>query len=116
MSCHNVGHALNSVATGILHYYDMREISFDVAKNLLKIARDGVGFCDGNFPEAVACLDDRCGCCLQQSEVLLGAYDLPAKYKNMQKFMENNIYRDKIVNGQVCPRCLEKLAGITNNN
>ena len=47
MSCHNVGHALNTVATGILHYYDIGEIPFEVAKNLLKIARDGVGFCDG---------------------------------------------------------------------
>ena len=111
MSCHNVGHALNTVATGILHYYDIGEISFEVAKDLLKIARDGVGFCDGNYPEAVACLDDRCGHCLAKSEDLLGAYNLPTKYKNMQKFMENNIYRDKIVNGQVCPRCLEELTG-----
>ena len=78
----------HTVATGILHYYDKGEISFEVAKDLLKIARNGVGFCAGNYSEAVACLDDRCGHCLAKSEDLLGAYDLPANYKDIQTFLK----------------------------
>ena len=54
MSCHSIGHGLNSVSKKVLELYDEGKIEFSVAKDLLYTTRNAVHYCDGNTYEAIA--------------------------------------------------------------
>ncbi len=49
MSCHSIGHGLNSVSKKVLELYDEGKIEFSVAKDLLYTTRNAVHYCDGNM-------------------------------------------------------------------
>ena len=76
MSCHSIGHGLNSVSKKVLELYDEGKIEFSVAKDLLYTTRNAVHYCDGNTYEAIACFDGcRCARCLKKTNELYGLYD-----------------------------------------
>ena len=53
MSCHSIGHGLNSVSKKVLELYDEGKIEFSVAKDLLYTTRNAVHYCDGNTYEVL---------------------------------------------------------------
>ena len=76
MSCHSIGHGLNSVSKKVLELYDEGKIEFSVAKDLLYTTRNAVHYCDGNTYEAIGCFDGcRCARCLKKTNELYGLYD-----------------------------------------
>ena len=71
MSCHDIGHGLNTVSIKVLELYDEGKIDFTIAKDLLCTIEKGVHWCDGNEYEAVECLEGcRCGRCLVETDDL----------------------------------------------
>lgn len=44
MSCHSIGHGLNSVSKKVLELYDEGKIEFSVAKDLLYTTRNAVHY------------------------------------------------------------------------
>lgn len=109
MSCHNIGYGLNNVGKTIFEKYKNGEISFNTTFELLKTVRDSVGFCDGNVDEALTFMENRCGCCLEEKNYFIKSYDIPEKYLYAENFLLENCWRNKILNGQICTDCLEKL-------
>ena len=77
MSCHSIGHGLNSVSKKVLELYDEGKFEFSVAKDLLYTTRNAVHYCDGNTYEAIGCFDGcRCARCLKKTNDLYGRYDV----------------------------------------
>ena len=77
MSCHSIGHGLNSVSKKVLELYDEGKFEFSVAKDLLYTTRNAVHYCDGNTYEAIGCFDGcRCARCLKKTNDLYGLYDV----------------------------------------
>ncbi len=69
MSCHNIGHGMNSVVKVILKMYDNGELDLPKAKKLIRACRVGVNWCDGNEGEAIECMrETRCNKCLRPFE------------------------------------------------
>lgn len=77
MSCHNIGHALNDVVLVILDKYSQGKINIETARELIQACYAAVGWCDGNYYEAVdCCRENRCGRCLQKLSPGNKLYDL----------------------------------------
>lgn len=81
MSCHSIGHGINTITHKLSELYDENKLSQEDFKELLKICQKAVRFCDGNPYEAVDCIigEDcmacrdiepiiRCGSCLKIME------------------------------------------------
>ena len=66
MSCHEIGRGMNHVAELVAEMYDAKEISKDAAVKLFRRLQEGVRFCDGNEEEAVSCISNRCGICMEK--------------------------------------------------
>lgn len=109
MSCHNIGHGLNNVGKTIFQKYKNGEIPFQTTFELLKTVRDSVYICDGNVDEALHFLDNNCGCCLEEKNILIKNYDQPKEYEYAKNFLENNCWKEKILNDKICINCLEKI-------
>lgn len=115
MSCHNIGRGVNTIVKSVLELYDKKEISFKAAKKLIIKSRDAVNWCDGNYNEALECMEAseniRCSCCLEKKnkEDLLNVYDLPEELYEKYGFLENEGYGDKIVSRFVCRDCANKM-------
>lgn len=78
MSCHSIGHGINSITHKLSELYDNNKIALEDFKDLLKICQRAVCFCDGNSYEAIDCIigEDsmanrdiepiiRCGSCMK---------------------------------------------------
>lgn len=77
MSCHDIGHGLNSVAELICEMFDAGEISKETAVKIFRRLQRGVHWCNGNEYEAIECISDRCGICLEKlkkGEILYPPY------------------------------------------
>lgn len=69
MSCHDIGHGLNSVTEVVMEMYMNDKITKDVASRLFHALRAGVHWCDGNEYEATESLEGiLCGRCLKVFE------------------------------------------------
>ncbi|MBR4495790.1 MAG: hypothetical protein IKP12_01485 [Acholeplasmatales bacterium] len=81
MSCHSIGHGINTITHKLSELYDENKLSQEDFKELLKICQKAVWFCDGNPPEAIYCVIGkdcmanrdidpviRCGSCLKIME------------------------------------------------
>ena len=108
MSCHNIGHGINTVNKEILKLLSEEKINFEVAFHLLCVARDAINYCDGNSYEAVECLEDKCGVCLKE-KATTNIYDLPEEKKHLRCLLEDAGYSSVIVNGFICDKCIDKL-------
>lgn len=115
MSCHSIGHGVNTIVECILELYDKKELSFKVAKELIIKSRNAINWCDGNYYEALECMESeigiRCGCCLEEKkeEDVLNVYDLPKDLLEEYRFLEKEGYGDKIVSCFVCKKCADKM-------
>ena len=102
MSCHNIGHGLNSVSSLVMQLYDEGKISESAARAILVKIRTAVYYCDGNEGEAYECLTDenRCGFCLRAipSGQELNCYDLGY---DMDKY--------NLASYCICPNCLSRM-------
>lgn len=56
MSCHCIGRGMNSVVKVVIRLFDEGKVSLDVAKEIIYMCREGVGYCDGNEYEALDCI------------------------------------------------------------
>ena len=113
MSCHDIGHGLNSVVKVVLSEYENGNISYDSAHKIIKQCRDAVHYCDGNSYEALECFEEqgRCMCCLNKTDNLLRVFELPEKYKVFSKKLEKACYGDKLLGGYICEDCIKEFEG-----
>ena len=76
MSCHDIGHGLNTVTALVMLLRDQGELSDTTAAKLLKKAKAAVHWCDGNEYEAVESIYGcYCGRCLRKMEPGQKLYD-----------------------------------------
>lgn len=47
---------MNSVVKVVIRLFDEGKVSLDVAKEIIYMCREGVGYCDGNEYEALDCI------------------------------------------------------------
>ncbi|MCD8123968.1 MAG: hypothetical protein LUE23_02890 [Lachnospiraceae bacterium] len=111
MSCHNIGRGLNTVTRKSIELLDAGKITWDVAKELIRTARDGVNWCDGNDYEAVAyILQNRCGYCLEEikpGKPMYNLWDIDLDYnEELRLFRET---RDSVVASYLCPECFDSV-------
>ena len=114
MSCHEIGHGMNSVVEEVVVLYDAGEIALEPAKKIIYKARRGVWFCDGNEYEAVECIEDRCGYCMKKAEPGKRLYNVYAT-KSYQSDYSGGRERLKKLDGRLahtylCASCFDKLA------
>lgn len=111
MSCHHIGRGMNTVTRKTVELLDEERITLDVAKELIKTARNGVNWCDGNDYEAVAyILQNRCGCCLKKIEPGKPMYsleDTDLSYNEQNKLFKKT--SDSVVASYLCPECFDKV-------
>ncbi|MBQ6518062.1 MAG: hypothetical protein IJI14_05035 [Anaerolineaceae bacterium] len=109
MSCHSIGHGINSISNTVLDLYEAGKIDKDSAAVILHACRKGVNWCDGNGYEAVECLEERgyCGLCLEKSEELSNVFDndlpSPDTYNVFRK------YDKTAAHYYLCPECKKKV-------
>ena len=109
MSCHSIGHGLNSVSKKVLELYDEGKFEFSVAKDLLYTTRNAVHYCDGNTYEAIGCFDGcRCARCLKKTNDLYGLYDVLdecSEYYDIFSYKE-----DGVLSGDLCKDCFDEIS------
>lgn len=127
MSCHNIGHALNDVVLVILDKYSQGKISTETARELIQACYASVGWCDGNYYEAVdCCRENRCGRCLQKLSpgdklydlgdaiMLAGKHSLLKTYAPLQKAVDKRSKAFEMAESMaaypnVCENCLNSI-------
>ena len=113
MSCHDIGHGLNNVVKAIIHKLDSGEMTTTTGKDLIRVCRDSVNFCDGNMYEALEYLEEegRCSCCLGKygKDNLIDCYGPPDDLEYMNRYLYDNAYGKDILGAYVCRSCAEKL-------
>lgn len=81
MSCHDIGHGLNTVSNVVIELLDNNEISVDAARRIIAQCRKAVNWCDGNEGEAIEDIYKcRCGKCLKlvkKGEKLYNLWEFP---------------------------------------
>lgn len=118
MSCHDIGHGMNNVATEILKCYDAGKMDFDTARRLIITCRESVWFCDGNPDEAVTVFEkqNRCSCCLKTDCSAEDVHRLSDRAADALKkplsVVAKEVYRDRITGCTICPACLQEYFGI----
>lgn len=100
MSCHNIGHGLNTVSMVVSDLLDEGAISRDAAKKILLSCKNAVNWCDGNEYEATMCIRNTlCGHCLQKNKNLHAV--------SVEMYEAN--YRE-LVTDFICDDCLKLLS------
>ena len=108
MSCHSIGHGLNSVSKKVLELYDEGKFEFSVAKDLLYTTRNAVHYCDGNTYEAIGCFDGcRCARCLKKTNDLYGLYDVLDECSEYYDIFSNK--EDGVLSGDLCKDCFDEI-------
>ena len=76
MSCHDIGHGLNSVVEIVLEEFDNKNINHETAHKIIRQACNAVNYCDGNSYEAIECFKQqgRCTYCFRKVNNLLNVY------------------------------------------
>lgn len=106
MSCHNIGHGINSVSKEVDMLLSEQKIDTETARKLFLACRNGVNWCDGNENEAVECIDTkRCGCCLKETSDLTSLAD--AGYTGRERIRVMVQYQ--MVTGRLCNDCLREI-------
>ena len=109
MSCHSIGHGLNSVSKKVLELYDEGKFEFSVAKDLLYTTRNAVHYCDGNTYEAIGCFDGcRCARCLKKTNDLYGLYDVLDECSEYYDIFSNK--EDGVWSGDLCKDCFDEIS------
>lgn len=109
MSCHSIGHGLNSVSKKVLELYDEGKFEFSVAKDLLYTTRNAVHYCDGNTYEAIGCFDGcRCAICLKKTNDLYGLYDVLDECSEYYDIFSNK--EDGVLSGDLCKDCFDEIS------
>lgn len=108
MSCHDIGHGLNSVSESIMDLYIGKRISIEDTKLLLNKAKSAVYYCDGNEYEAIACLkyNDICSACLKSKDELYQLMDEISYNSEIYEEIDTNPY---YVDTIMCKDCARKL-------
>lgn len=103
MSCHNIGHGINTITELLIEQYRKGEISKEAYRALLIRCGRAVNYCDGNDYEALEALSSAgiCGFCLEENNQLLdNTRDIypgdTVKLGNIQ---------EKVVYGHLCSEC-----------
>ena len=113
MSCHDIGHGLNNVVKAIINKLESGEMATCTGKDLIRVCRDSVHFCDGNTYEALECLEEegRCSCCLVEygKDNLIDCYGPPNDLEYMGRYLYDNAYGKDILGAYVCRSCAKKL-------
>ena len=80
MSCHAIGHGINTIMEVVVGLLDEGKISVEAVRHIGAQAMMAVNYCDGNSYEAVAVLKGfRCGRCLKKvanKDELYSLYDI----------------------------------------
>ena len=109
MSCHCIGHGLNSVSKKVLELYDEGKFEFSVAKDLLYTTRNAVHYCDGNTYEAIGCFDGcRCARCLKKTNDLYGLYDVLDECSEYYDIFSNK--EDGVLSGDLFKDCFDEIS------
>ena len=109
MSCHSIGHGLNSVSKKVLELYDEGKFEFSVAKDLLYTTRNAVHYCDGNTYEAIGCFDGcRCARCLKKTNDLYGLYDVLDECSEYYDIFSNK--EDGVLSGDLSKDCFDEIS------
>lgn len=66
MGCRNIGKVMEKVTEKVMDIYDRKEISCEVAKELIVTAKEAVHCCDGDDDVTDAIRMCRCGRCLKK--------------------------------------------------
>lgn len=111
MSCHSIGHGMNSVVSVIMREYLQGDISLEPARRLIVACRHGIDWCDGNEYEAVECIHDRCGSCLEKkaSGELIDLYSLDYEARHKQAKIYEYVDRE-VANHCLCASCFDRIA------
>lgn len=111
MSCHSIGHGMNSVVKKVLELYDSGEVGMDQTRTLIAACRKGVNYCDGNEYEATECMDScRCGRCLKtfvKGERFFSLYDVSDEIsrRQMREIVNNN--NSPLATDSLCEECFD---------
>lgn len=110
MSCHSIGHGLNTVAKTTMELYMNNKITMEDTKVLLRQIQKAVHYCDGNEYEAIEYLidNDICSACLEEKEE-----ELIILYDSEYKWFKGDIYREYeedtyYVSMFICRECMEE--------
>lgn len=109
MSCHNIGHALNSVQRKIIEKYELGKIDKETTRELLIRCVRAVGFCDGNEYEATAAFDAAyCSDCMRKvtdGEKLYDIFWIDVEPWKVRKYHKNNLY----IGSMLCDDCFTEM-------
>lgn len=109
MSCHNIGHALNSVQRKIIEKYELGKIDKETTRELLIRCVRAVGFCDGNEYEATASFDAAyCSDCMRKvtdGEKLYDIFWIDVEPWKVRKYHKDNLY----IGSMLCSDCFTKM-------
>ena len=109
MSCHNIGHALNSVQRKIIEKYELGKIDKETTRELLIRCVRAVGFCDGNEYEATASFDAvYCSDCMRKvadGEKLYHIYWVDVEPWKVCKYCNNKL----LIGSMLCADCYTKM-------
>lgn len=109
MSCHNIGHALNSVQRKIIEKYELGKIDKEATRELLIRCVRAVGFCDGNEYEATASFDAAyCSDCMRKiadGEKLYDIFWIDVEPWKVRKYHKDNLY----IGSMLCDNCFTEM-------
>ncbi|MFI3213407.1 MAG: hypothetical protein R3Y24_08685 [Eubacteriales bacterium] len=110
MSCHNIGRGMDSVVQTVIGMYDNKELSLMATKKVIRSAREGVHWCDGNEYEAIDCIRGiRCGCCLENIEEVEEEYSLwhlGGEFRHIDFLDESE---EVIASDMLCETCFKRV-------
>lgn len=112
LSCHSIGHGINTIVAKIIDLYDEGDIEESVARELIKTARKAVHWCDGNEYEAVECLEEnrRCGKCLREvgdEEKLYSLWDISRDVYDKDRILDD--YDEPLAYASLCADCFDEV-------
>ena len=110
MSCHDIGHGINTITKKIMEFYDEGRYSAETARKLTAKARNAVYWCDGNTDEAIE--DIRkcyCGRCLKKMDGkdLLSVWDVSRDVPNRYDIIDCKYIDDEppLATDGLCEEC-----------
>lgn len=111
MSCHDIGHGLNSVVEVVLEEFDNKNINHETAHKIIRQARNAVNYCDGNSYEAIECFEQqgRCTYCFRKVNNLLNVYKLPYTMSDISDKLITASYGEKLLGGYICEDCIKNI-------
>lgn len=111
MSCHDIGHGLNSVVEVVLSEFDKGKLSHEIAHKIIKQARNAVNYCDGNNYEAIICFEEqgRCTCCFKRVNNILNVYKLPYTMADVSEKLISASYGEKLLGSYICEDCISQI-------